>query len=75
MITSIAVLEGFKVPEKLREYGEAAKKSMIYLEETQKVAEELGIQLVEVTGAQGEIGALAALGLYNNVEEAAKVYY
>lgn len=73
--TSIAVLEGFKVPEKLREYGEAAKKSMIYLEETQKVAEELGIQLVEVTGAQGEIGALAALGLYNNVEEAAKVYY
>ncbi|HEY0196732.1 MAG TPA: methanogenesis marker protein 11, partial [Methanobacterium sp.] len=73
--TAIAVLEGIKVPEKLRTYGEAAKKSMIYLEETQKVAQELGIQLVKVTGAQGEIGALAALGLYDDLEEAVKVYY
>lgn len=72
--TAMAVLEGLKVPEKLRKYGEAAKKSMIYLEETQKVAQELGIQLVEVTGAQGEIGALAALGLYNDIKEAVKVY-
>ena len=72
--TAMAVLEGVTVPEKLREYGEAAKKSMIYLEETQKVARELGIELVEVTGAQGEIGALAALGLYNDVKEAVKVY-
>jgi len=47
---------------------------MIYLEETQRLANELGIQLVEVTGAQGEIGALAALGLYNDVEEAARVH-
>ncbi len=73
--TSIAVLEGIKVPKKLRSYGEAAKKSMIYLDETQKVARELGIQLIEVTGEQGEIGALAALGLYDDVEEAVKVYY
>lgn len=73
--TAIAVLEGIKVPEKLREYAEAAKKSMIQLEDTQEVAKELGIELVEVTGAQGEIGALAALGLYDDVEEAVKVYY
>lgn len=31
--TAIAVLEGIKVPHKLREYAEAAKKSMITLEE------------------------------------------
>lgn len=73
--TAIAILEGIKVPEKLRAYAETAKKSMIQLEETQKVAKELGIELVEVTGAQGEIGALAALGLYDDVEEAVKVYY
>ncbi len=73
--TSIAVLEGIKVPEKLREYAESAKKSMITLDQTQKLADELGIQLIEVTGAQGEIGALAALGLYNDVKEAVKVYY
>jgi methanogenesis imperfect marker protein 11 len=73
--TAIAVLEGLKIPEKLREYGIAAKKSMIYLEETQKVAREVGVELVEVTGARGEIGALAALGLYDDIDEAVKVYY
>lgn len=73
--TAIAVLEGLKIPAKLREYGEAAKKSMIYLGEAQKVAEEVGVELVEVTGAHGEIGALAALGLYDDLEEAVKVYY
>lgn len=73
--TAIAILEGIKVPEKLRSYGEAAKRSMIQLDEAQKLARELGIQLVEVTGAHGEIGALAALGLYNDLEEAVKVYY
>lgn len=72
--TAIAVLEGIKVPRKLREYAEAAKKSMITLEEAKKLAKEVGVRLVEVTGAQGEIGALAALGLYDDVKEAVKVY-
>ena len=39
-----------------------------------KTSQRVRIQLVEVTGAQGEIGALAALGLYNDVEEAARVH-
>jgi methanogenesis imperfect marker protein 11 len=73
--TAMAVLDGIKIPDKLRSYSERAKKSMIYLDETQKVAEEVGVQLVEVTGAQGEIGALAALGVYNDIKEAVKVYY
>ncbi|OPY25188.1 MAG: tRNA(Ile2) 2-agmatinylcytidine synthetase TiaS [Methanobacterium sp. PtaU1.Bin242] len=72
--TAIAVLEGIKVPRKLREYAEAAKKSMITLKEAKKLAKEVGVRLVEVTGAQGEIGALAALGLYDDVKEAVKVY-
>lgn len=73
--TALAVFRGIKVPKKLRSYAEATKKSMMYLEETQKIANELGIQLFEVTGSQGEIGALAALGLYDDVKEAVKVYY
>lgn len=73
--TSIAVLDGLMVPKKLREYAESAKKSMIYLDEAEKAAEEIGIQLVEVTGPEGKIGALAALGLYNDIKEAVKVYY
>jgi len=73
--TSIAVLEGIGIPVKLRSYSENAKKSMITLEEAQRTADDVGVQLVEVTGARGEIGALAALGLYDDVKEAVKVYY
>ena len=32
------------------------------------------IDLIAVTGQQGKVGALAALGLYNDVEEAVKAY-
>jgi methanogenesis imperfect marker protein 11 len=73
--TSIAILDGIKIPEKLRSYAEDAKKSMITLREAEKVAEETGIQLITVTGSQGKIGALAALGLYDDIKEAVKVYY
>lgn len=73
--TAIAVLDGFKVPKKLREYAEKTKKSMMTVEDAEETAKEVGVQLVQVTGAPGEIGALAALGLYNNLEEAVKVYY
>ncbi|MDD3984818.1 MAG: DUF1743 domain-containing protein [Methanobacterium sp.] len=73
--TAIAVLDGFKIPEKLRSYAEDTKKTMMYVEDAQKVAKEVGVQLVPVTGEAGEIGALAALGLYNDLKEAVKVYY
>jgi methanogenesis imperfect marker protein 11 len=72
--TSIAVLEGLKIPEDLRNYSIAAKKSMITLEEAEKAALQNGVELVEVTGSQGKIGALAAVGLYNDLKEAARVY-
>lgn len=72
--TAIAVLSGIRVPEKLRDYSEATKKSMITVEEAEKVAKEIGVELVEVTGKQGKIGALAALGVYNDLKEAARVY-
>jgi tRNA(Ile2) C34 agmatinyltransferase TiaS len=48
---------------------------MITVEEAEKVAESEGVELVKVTGNQGKIGALAALGVYNDIEEAVKVYY
>lgn len=73
--TSMAVLDGVKIPKKLREYAMATKKSMMSLEEAEKTAKELKIDLIDVTGAHGKIGALAALGLYNDIKEAVKVYY
>lgn len=72
--TAIAILEGLDIPEKLREYSIATKSGMMDVETAEKTAEELGIPLIAVTGEQGKVGALAALGLYNDVEEAVKVY-
>mgnify|MGYP000065605365 CR=1 FL=1 len=43
-------------------------------ENAEATAKELDIDLIAVTGDQGKVGALAALGLYNDVEEAVKVY-
>lgn len=71
--TSMAVLDGLKIPEKLRKYAQSAKKSMITLKEAEKIGKDVGIQFVEVTGPQGKIGALAALGLYDDVKEAVKL--
>lgn len=72
--TAIAILEGLDIPEKLREYSIATKTGMMTVEKAEEVAKELDIPLISVTGEQGKVGALAALGLYNDVEEAVKVY-
>ena len=72
--TAIAILDGIKIPEKLKEYSIKTKTGMMSVEEAEKMAEELDIELISVTGEQGKIGALAALGLYNNPDEAVKIY-
>lgn len=72
--TAIAVLEGLNIPKKLREYSIATKSGMMDIETAEKTADKLGIRLIAVTGNQGKVGALAALGLYEDVEEAVKVY-
>ena len=64
----------YKIPEKLREYSIATKSGMMDVETAESVAKELDIELIAVTGEQGKVGALAALGLYDDVEEAVKEY-
>ncbi len=72
--TAIAILEGLDIPKKLREYSIKTKSGMMDIETAEKTAEELDIDLIAVTGNQGKVGALAALGLYDDVEEAVKAY-
>jgi methanogenesis imperfect marker protein 11 len=72
--TAIAILEGLDIPQKLRDYAIATKSGMMDVETAEKTAEELDIPLIAVTGEQGKVGALAALGLYDDVEEAVKAY-
>lgn len=73
--TSVAILEGIGIPKELREYAIATKTGMMDVETAEKLAEELDIPLIAVTGDQGKVGALAALGLHDDVDEAVKVYY
>lgn len=73
--TAIAILKGLTIPEDLKQYSMKAKTSMVSVEEAEEIAKNLNIPLIAVTGEQGKIGALAALGLYNNLDEAVKVYY
>ncbi|MDR0900055.1 MAG: DUF1743 domain-containing protein [Methanobrevibacter sp.] len=73
--TAIAILEGLKIPQELTDYSMKAKTGMVSVEEAEEIAKKLNIPLIAVTGDQGKIGALAALGLYNNLDEAVKVYY
>ncbi len=72
--TAIAVLQGLKIPKELREYAINTKTGMMDIKTAEKVANDLNIELISVTGNQGKVGALAALGLYNDHEEAVKVY-
>ena len=72
--TAIAILEGLDIPEKLRQYAIATKTGMMDVETAESVAKELNIPLIAVSGEQGKVGALAALGLYDDVEEAVKAY-
>ena len=73
--TAIAILNGITIPQELVEYSMKTKTGMVSVEEAEKVAKDLNIQLIAVSGDHGKIGALAALGLYNNPDEAVKVYY
>jgi len=50
-------------------------KETIQLDESLIHDSELDIPLIAVTGDQGKVGALAALGLHDDVDEAVKVYY
>lgn len=73
--TAIAILSGIQIPKELKNYGKEAKTRIVTLDEAEKVASDLNIPLIAITGDKGKIGALAALGLYNNLYEAVKVYY
>jgi methanogenesis imperfect marker protein 11 len=71
--TGIALWEGIAIPEKLIQFADSAKDRVVTIQNTKKVAAELGIEVVPVTGERGCIGALAALGYAENHEMAVKV--
>lgn len=72
--TAMVVYRKIAIPEKLIKYGEKVKSQLVELEEAKKIAEELGIETIVITGERGLIGAVAALAFSNSPEEAVKIY-
>jgi methanogenesis imperfect marker protein 11 len=63
--TSIAIWTGIEMPEELLRYGLKAKEFILTIEDADEVAKKAGIELREITGPRGKIGALAAIGCFD----------
>lgn len=63
--TVLSIFKGLKVPEELVQYGLRAKKDIITVEEAERMAEKTGLEVVEITGREGIIGALAGIGCFD----------
>ncbi len=72
--TAFVVYDKFEIPDEVKKYGLEAKKMMKYLDDAKDIAKRNNIRVEYVTGEAGLIGALAALGLYGQTTEYAKVY-
>jgi len=63
--TTLAVFRGLKIPEGVEEYGLDAKRQILTKERARGVAAANDIQLIEITGELGAIGAVAGIGCFD----------
>ena len=63
--TSLAIFKGLRVPKVLEEYGMAAKTRVLAVEDATKAAKAGGVEVVEITGKRGAIGAVAGVGCFD----------
>ncbi|OKY78422.1 MAG: putative DNA-binding protein containing a Zn-ribbon domain [Candidatus Methanohalarchaeum thermophilum] len=71
--TAIAIYDKIKISEKIKDYSKQTKKQMMEVDEAEKVAEDTDVDLISITGEQGKIGALAAIGYSKDPDKAARV--
>jgi methanogenesis imperfect marker protein 11 len=69
----MTVFKGLSIPEQLREYGIRAKTEILTEDDAVKAAEENGVLVVNITGANGIIGAVAAISCFDMGVEAAGI--
>lgn len=63
--TVMTVFKGLKIPEKLEKFGWDAKHILFTAEDAKKAAAESGVDIYEITGNRGIIGAVAAIGCFD----------
>lgn len=64
--TGLAVLEGIEIPEELKEFSDQCRKGVVEHSGIEDKARRLNVELIEITGRNGLIGAFAALGYTEN---------
>lgn len=69
----MTVFTGLDIPKELSEFGYQAKSVMFEREKGIEIAQKCGVQIIEVTGKGGTIGAIAAIGCFDLGTEAAGV--
>lgn len=69
----MTVFQGLKIPEPLQKFGYDAKSIMFDIGKGIEVAQQNGVQIINVTGSGGTIGAIAAIGCFDLGTEAAGV--
>lgn len=67
----MTVFVGLKVSEGLERFGRDAKIRILSTEDAEKAAKSYNVQIIEVTGKRGVIGAVAAIGCFDMGEVAA----
>jgi methanogenesis imperfect marker protein 11 len=63
--TTLAIYKGLKIPEEVERYGIDAKRLILTKELAWEVAARNGVELVEITGETGVIGAVAGIGCFD----------
>lgn len=63
--TTLAMFTGLRIPRSLVNYGRRAKRSVLTVEEARAAAAKGGVELVEITGPRGAIGAVAGIGCHD----------
>lgn len=59
--TAIAIMRGLVAPAKLKQFANKVRAKEIPIAEADNLAKELNINLIEITGSRGKVGALASL--------------
>ncbi|MBN1109487.1 MAG: DUF1743 domain-containing protein [Methanomassiliicoccales archaeon] len=63
--TTMAYFVGLRIPPELEEYGWKAKSVIYKPHQALEIARRNGVELVEITGKRGTIGAVAAIGCFD----------
>lgn len=69
----MTVFKGLRIPKELTDFGFSAKSVMYTDADAIAVAEKCGVQIINVTGHGGTIGAVSAIGCFDLGPEAAGV--